>query len=230
MHFCFSSMSYNLIRNFWCVAGYLNIKIFRWSHWISHPCEIPWDVSCCLSVSPPTSLALTLSHRLSSHSCRFLAFPSVFFFFFSRTTELADCLSTPPLETEESSRTFGNLNGCQRAWADLIWMKGERLCSLSGRDWKMITLGFSPDCGKTRGGGGCVTATSWHRVEACLPAPFVSRMQRMQPVDLKPVRKPRLPCVAQFTALTNSTRTRRTWRINKDRAKEKLKFEFELTN
>lgn len=68
MHFCFSSMSYNLIRNFWCVAGYLNIKIFRWSHWISHPREIPWDVSCCLCVSLSPS----------SHSSRRLAFPSVF--------------------------------------------------------------------------------------------------------------------------------------------------------
>ena len=188
MHFCFSSMSYNLIRNFWCVAGYLNIKIFRWSHWISHPCEIPWDVSCCLSVSP---FALSLSLSLSRSPPLFSLSPlsRISISVFSWTRALTDCLSTPPLETEESSRTSGNLNGCQRAWecqhrADLIWMKGERLCSLSGRDWKMITLGFSPDCGKTRGGGGRVTATSWRHVEACLPAPFVSRMRRMQPVDL----------------------------------------------
>lgn len=143
MHFCFSSMSYNLIRNFWCVASYLNIKIFRWSHWINHPCEIPWDVSCCLSVS------------LSLFSLLLLSCISISVFW---TPALTDCLLTPPLETKESSCTFGNLNGCQSVWvcenrADLIWMKREMLCSLSGLDWKMITLGFCPDRSKTRGGG-----------------------------------------------------------------------------
>lgn len=143
-------------------------------------------MSVVVFLSPPSlSPSLSLSPPLFSLSPLSRISISVF----SWTPALADCLSTPPLETEESSRTSGNLNGCQRSWvcehrADLIWMKGERLCSLSGRVWKMITLGFSPDCGKTRGGGGRVTATSWRRVEACLPAPFVSRMQRMQPVDL----------------------------------------------
>lgn len=84
MHFCFSSMSYNLIRNFWCIAGYLNIKVFRWSHWISHPCEIPWDVSCCLSVWFSLSLSLFLLSLLSRISIR------VFW-----CTSLTHCLSTP---------------------------------------------------------------------------------------------------------------------------------------
>lgn len=146
MHFCFSSMSYNLIRNFWCVAGYLNIKIFRWSHWISHPCEIPWDVSCCLSVSPPLSL-----FSLSWLSCISI---SVFW-----SPALTACLSTPPLETKESSWTFGNLNGWQCARvcehsADLIWWKERGYAHYQVWNWKMITLGFSHDSGKTRGGGG----------------------------------------------------------------------------
>lgn len=44
MHFCFSSLSYNLIKNFWCIAGYLNIKMFHGSLSIIYCPKIPEDV------------------------------------------------------------------------------------------------------------------------------------------------------------------------------------------
>lgn len=145
MHFCFSSMSYNLIRNFWCVAGYLNIKIFRWSHWISRPCEIPWDVSCCLSVSPaasplprspcfPPSLHVFSLSLLSciSISARTASGTRRLFFLFLLLLRLL-LARLPPSETMGSWRTSGNLNGCQCAWVceRSEWRKSER-GSLSG--------------------------------------------------------------------------------------------------
>lgn len=44
MHFCFSSLSYNLIKNFWCIAGSLNINMFHGSLSIISRHEIPEDV------------------------------------------------------------------------------------------------------------------------------------------------------------------------------------------
>lgn len=44
MHFCFSSMSYNLIKNFWCIASVLNINMFHGSLSIIYCLEILEDV------------------------------------------------------------------------------------------------------------------------------------------------------------------------------------------
>lgn len=44
MHFCFSSMSYNLIKNFWCIASILNINMFHGSLSIIYRLEILEDV------------------------------------------------------------------------------------------------------------------------------------------------------------------------------------------
>lgn len=44
MHFCFSSMSYNLIKNFWCIASILNINMFHGSLSIIYQLEILEDV------------------------------------------------------------------------------------------------------------------------------------------------------------------------------------------
>lgn len=159
MHFCFSSMSYNLIRNFWCVAGYLNIKIFRWSHWISHPCEIPWDVSCCLSVTPPPPPPPPLSPLPCISFCVFW------------TPALTHCFWT--LDTKELSWYLWDPNGWQCAHTyehrvDLIWWKKKGYAHYRAWYWKMITLGFSPDSGKTRGGGCGMILTSCHHVEVRL--------------------------------------------------------------
>lgn len=157
MHFCFSSMSYNLIRNFWCVAGYLNIKIFRWSHWISHPCEIPWDVSCCLSVaSPPptTSLSLlTLAAFLHFHQC-----------FQSFRARRLFCGT----ETKGSWRTSGNPDGCLSLELTQWDEKREvRFITWSESGWLLHRVS-PPERGKTSGRGCCVMLTSCHHVEVSL--------------------------------------------------------------
>lgn len=62
-------------------------------------------------------------------------------------------------------------------------MERERLCSLSGLKLKDDYIRASPMT-VVKQGVGVVTITLYHYVEASHPTPFVSSLQRGQPVDL----------------------------------------------